>query len=112
MKAIKLIVAILIASIVLAACAGFQQAVTGYESAAIKGVQSAEDNNIAMWTVNACGTPFSAAIRHPEVVSALKALCLPSGSASNPSTLLDAAQEAKFNVPATQFNVPSPGAVK
>ena len=34
-------------------------------------------DNIEFWKVNACGTPLSAAIRHPEIIPALRALCLP-----------------------------------
>jgi PBP1b-binding outer membrane lipoprotein LpoB len=81
--------------VALSGCAGFQQTVTGYESAVLKGVQAVEDNNIAVWATNACGTPFSAAIRHPEVVPALRVLCLPAGAASSPVTLLDGITPAK-----------------
>ncbi len=80
---------IIFAAFALTACAGLQQAITGYESAAIKGIQAAEDNNVRMWTANACGTPFSAAIRNPSIVPALKALCLPAGGGVNPTSLLD-----------------------
>jgi len=73
-------------------CAGFQQAVTGYEAAAIKGVTALQDNALTSWVVLGCATPISAAIRHPEIIPALKALCLPGGSASNPSALLDVPQ--------------------
>lgn len=60
-----------------------------YEAAALKSIRAAEDNNIAVWTVDACGTPYSAAIRNPQIVPALKALCLPAGLESSPVTLLD-----------------------
>jgi len=73
-------------------CASFQQAAHGYGSAAIASIRTAEDDNIALWTVNACGTPLSAAIRHPQIIPALQALCLPAGAASSPARLLDAAK--------------------
>lgn len=79
----------ILAAFTLTACAGFQQAVSGYESAAIKGIRAAEDNNITMWTANACGTPFSAAIRNPQVIPALKALCISPGLTTDPATLFD-----------------------
>jgi hypothetical protein len=72
-----------------------QPMMNGYEQKAIAAVKSAEDNNIKMWTANACGTPFSAAIRNPEIVPALRELCLPGGDRSNPSSLLDAIAPAK-----------------
>lgn len=67
-----------------------QQAVTGYEAAALKSIQAADDNAIAVWSTMACATPYSAAIRNAQIVPALKALCLPAGSQSSPATLLDA----------------------
>ncbi len=72
----------------LSGCAGIQQVAHGYGSAAIASIRAAEDDNIALWTVNACGTPLSAAIRHPQIIPALRALCLPGGSLSNPTGLL------------------------
>lgn len=74
----------------LCGCAGFQQAVSGYESAAIKGIQAAEDNNIHAWTANACGTPISAMIRNPGISPALLALCLPGGKSSDPAAFFNA----------------------
>jgi len=73
----------------LAGCASVQQAVHGYGAAAIVAIRNAEDDNIAFWKANACGTPLSAAIRHPEIIPALRALCLPGGAAANPVGLLD-----------------------
>lgn len=79
----------LFVSIIMSGCASFQQAVNGYESAAVVNVKAAEDNNIRTWLYDACGTPFSAAIRHPEIVPGLKALCLPNGADTSPSSLFD-----------------------
>ena len=83
MKIVSLVIAIS-----LSGCAGVQQAIHGYGSAAISSIRAAEDDHIALWTVTACGTPLSAAVRHPEIIPALRALCLPGGAASNPTGLL------------------------
>ena len=87
--------ALILSSIVisLSGCASVQQAVHGYGAAAIVAIRNAEDDNISFWKANACGTPLSAAIRHPEIIPALRALCLPGGMASSPAGLLDAAQK-------------------
>jgi uncharacterized protein YceK len=87
------IIALAVAALAMSGCASVQQAVHGYGAAAIVAIRNAEDDNIAFWKVNACGTPLSAAIRHPEIIPALRALCLPGGMASSPAGLLDAAQK-------------------
>ncbi len=86
---------LLLVAILLAGCAGVQQAVSGYNAAAARGLRAAEDTNIEMWTFNVCATPFSAAVRHPEVIAAMRALCLPNGAAGSPASLLDAVQVPK-----------------
>jgi hypothetical protein len=73
----------------LSGCAGFQQAMSGYESSAAKGINAAQDNSIGVWAYAACNTSYAAAIRNPQVIPALKALCLPQGADGNPVTLLD-----------------------
>jgi hypothetical protein len=83
------------AALALSGCAGFQQALGGYEAAALAGAQASNDNIIRVWSTAACATPFSAAIRNPQVIPALKALCLPGGDATNPGSLLDAAAKPK-----------------
>lgn len=35
---------------------------------------------------------MSAAIRHPEIIPALQALCLPAGGSASPAELLEAAK--------------------
>lgn len=77
------------AALAVAGCASTQQVIGGYEAAAVKSIKMAEDNNIQFWTTNVCGTPYSAVLRHPEIIPAMKALCLPGGTASDPSTLFD-----------------------
>lgn len=83
------IICILTAAFLLSGCASFQQAVDGGLAAGVVAVKAAEDTNIRIWTANACGTPLSAAIRHPEIVPALRALCLPAGAQSSPVILLE-----------------------
>jgi hypothetical protein len=79
----------------LSGCANVQQAINAGEASAIVSIRAAEDNNIRLWATNACGTPFSAAIRNPQIVPALRALCLPAGADSSPVTLLDGVPPAK-----------------
>ncbi len=86
-----LALAVAVAAIALSGCASVQQAVHGYGAAAIFAIKAAEDDNIAIWKVNACGTPLSAAIRHPEIIPALRALCLQGGMAASPDGLLGSA---------------------
>lgn len=92
MKKIILVAAI---SSALGGCAGFQQALTGYESAALVSAKASNDNIIQVWKVAACATPFSAAVRNPEIIPALKALCVPAGAGASPVTLLDAVPVSK-----------------
>lgn len=54
----------------------------------LDGTKAANDNIIAAWTVAACATPVSAALRNPQIVPALRALCLPALEPL-PSSLLD-----------------------
>jgi hypothetical protein len=76
--------------LMLTGCATQQAAINAGEAAALVSIKAADDNAIRLWTVAACGTPLSAAIRNPEIIPALKVLCLPAGAASSPITLLDA----------------------
>lgn len=80
---------------VLSGCASFSQAVGGYQATAVTGLQAANDNIIAGWSATACGTPLSAILRHPEVIPALKALCMPGGASASPATLLDSVSTVK-----------------
>lgn len=86
---------LIVALLALSGCAGMQQALTGYESAAVAGAKASNDNLIAIWSTAACATPFSAAVRNPQIIPALKALCLPAGAGASPITLLDAVPAPK-----------------
>lgn len=59
----------------LTGCASIQQAINGYEAVAAVSLRAAEDNNISVWTFNACATPYSAALRNPQIIPALRVLC-------------------------------------
>lgn len=91
---------LILAAVALTGCASFQQAVGAYGTSAVAGAQAANDNVIAGWSVLACATPFSAAVRHPDIVPALKALCLPTGASGSPATLLDSISTVKGASPA------------
>lgn len=85
-------VLLLLAIVALAGCTTVaQQALSGYEASAIQGIKAADDRHIGLWTVAACATPYSAAIRNPQVIPALKALCLPNGVEASPATMFDGA---------------------
>ena len=90
-----IVLAIAALSVFVTGCASQQAALIGYERAALVTVRAAEDNNIELWTINACGTPYSAAIRNPQIIAALKALCLPEGQQNAPVSLLDAVMQPK-----------------
>lgn len=83
-----LLVLAAVISMLLSGCASFQQAVNGYESAAGVAIAATDDNLVRVWTFQACATPISAAIRNPQIIPALRVLCLPAGAAS-PGSLLD-----------------------
>lgn len=77
------------AATLMTGCAGLQQTIDAGSAAAVVSLRAAEDSNIRAWEFNACATPLSAAIRHPQIVPALRALCLPGGSDTSPALLLE-----------------------
>lgn len=74
----------------LTGCGAIQPALNGYESAAASGLDAANDNAVKVWRYQVCATPVSAALRNPDIVPAIKALCMPAAGAAAASTLLDA----------------------
>jgi len=74
----------------LSGCASMQQAINAGEASALVSARAANDNVINVWVTAACATPFSAAVRNPRIIPALRALCVPGGYESNPAALLDA----------------------
>lgn len=47
--------------------------------AAVDNAKTANDQAIYVWSTAACATPISAALRNPEIIPALRALCMPAG---------------------------------
>lgn len=66
-------------ALILAGCAGLQQAVQTYGSVAVTNARAANDTLIEGYKVGVCALPFSAVMRHPEIIPAIEALCLPRG---------------------------------
>lgn len=91
MKTIALAIAILIA-ISTAGCASVNQAYSAAGASALVDAQGAEDNVLKTLMVGLCATPISAAIRHPEIVPGVTALCLPGGNMSSPAVMLEKIQ--------------------
>lgn len=90
---LAMLIALGVLAVLLSGCASFQQALNGYESAAAVSLDATNDNVVKVWKYQACATPFSAVIRNPEVVPALRALCVPAG-VSTPVVLLDSVSAA------------------
>jgi hypothetical protein len=63
----------------LSGCAGMQQAVQTYGSVAVTNARAANDTMIEGYKVGVCALPFSTVMRHPEIIPAIEALCLPRG---------------------------------
>lgn len=87
MKKVIAVFAIIISS-TLTGCASLTQAYSAGATATAVGLKAAEDNSLATLKFGLCATPYSAIIRHPELVPGIGALCLPSGVNSNPANLL------------------------
>ena len=79
----------------LSGCAGFTQALVGYESAAYAGMKAHNDNLIQVWKAAACGTPVSAALRNPDIIPALQALCFEGAKVDAGSLLSPAARAGR-----------------
>lgn len=82
----KSLLALALAS-ALSGCASFQQAVGAYGVAAVDSAKTTNDQMIYAWSTAACATPISAALRNPQVIPALRVLCLPPDGAA-PGLLL------------------------
>ncbi len=68
----------------LSACAGTSQVVSGYQSAVGKGLRAVEDNNIDVMVFSLCSTSIRAAVSHPELIPAIRSLCMSNGVALDP----------------------------
>lgn len=90
MKRLLMIATLSAVAMLSAGCASVQQAVDAYGAATITGARATNDSLIAATKVALCATPVSALVRHPELVPAVRALCLPSKDAGNVGQVLDA----------------------
>lgn len=89
MKRMILISALLACAALSAGCASTMQAVNAYGAVAVTGAQATNDTLIAANKVALCATPVSALVRHPELVPAVRSLCLPAADTGNVGQVLD-----------------------
>lgn len=68
----------------LSGCSALNTAVNTYGSVALSNAREANDTAIAMWSTAACATPLSAILRNPQIVPALRVLCLPTDEQAVP----------------------------
>lgn len=76
------------AALSLGGCASQLQFAKGAQSAAAVSLRATEDLNLSGLVFGLCATPLSAAIRNPQIIPGLRALCLPGGVDTSPITLL------------------------
>ncbi|HEY8027681.1 MAG TPA: hypothetical protein VIF60_24285 [Burkholderiaceae bacterium] len=90
MKMLKLAAA-LVAAFCFSGCTTVTgQAYAGYETAARKGIEMADDNNIKTLSDAICAVPYGAILRNAQFIPVAKAACLPPGSNNAPDTTLPA----------------------
>jgi uncharacterized protein YceK len=77
-----------LALIALTGCGSLIQAVNAYGTIAVTDARAANDTMIAGWTLAACATPVSAALRNPQIIEALRVLCMPMADVA-PARLFD-----------------------
>ena len=79
------------AALALAGCGSFQQAVQAYGGVAVTNAKAANDTLIEAYKVGICALPLSAIARHPEIVPAVRSMCVnPAQGGISPAELLDA----------------------
>lgn len=100
MRRTLLFFAVLAAATLSAGCGSLIQAVDAYGAAAVTGAKATNDSLISANKVALCATPVSALVRHPELVPAVRSLCLPAKDDGNVGQVLDAIP-AKAPAPAT-----------
>lgn len=88
-KTLLLIACTLALAVSTAGCASVSQAVNAYGAVAVSGAQAANDTIIAANKVALCAIPISALVRHPELVPAVRALCMPRGDGGTVDQVLD-----------------------
>lgn len=83
----------------LSGCAGISQAVDAYGTVAVSDAKAANDTIIAAQKVALCATPVSALVRHPELVPAVRALCMPRGDGGTVDQVLDSIAVSRAAAP-------------
>lgn len=104
MKKILFLAAGLMLAASTAGCAGVSQALQAYGTVAVTNAKAANDTIIEAQKVALCGLPLSAIARHPELIPAIKSLCLSPGD-TRAAALLDAAAAAGSNIAASAAQV-------
>lgn len=70
---------VLAACVALTGCAGIQQAVQAYGSVAVTNAKATNDTLVEAYKVGLCALPLSAIARHPEIIPAIRTLCIAPG---------------------------------
>lgn len=78
-------------SLLMAGCASVQQAVDLYGGIAVTNAKAANDTLIEGYKVGLCALPLSAIARHPEIIPAVRSLCVAPGDKAA-AELLDAVE--------------------
>jgi uncharacterized protein YceK len=86
-----MLLALAVGALLLTGCASVQQAVQAYGTVAVTSARAADDTIIDAQKVAFCGLPLSAITRHPDIIPAVRALCL-SPADTNGAALLNAVQ--------------------
>lgn len=77
----------------LTGCGTMQQAINAYGGTVVSSAQQANDSYALAWASAACGTSVGAALRNPQLIPALRVLCMPAADVV-PSSLLAPSQRA------------------
>jgi hypothetical protein len=75
----------------LTGCASLNSAVNAYGTVMVDNARAANDTAIQAWSVTGCALPYSAILRNPQIIPAIRALCLPQSGAI-PAELLSGAE--------------------
>lgn len=89
MKKTILLAGALLLAVSVSGCAGVSQAVNAYGAIAVTGARATNDTLIEANKVALCATPISALARHPELVPAVRSLCLPTKDSGNVGQVVD-----------------------
>ena len=79
---------LIVICLLLTGCATQQQAINGFESAALVSARAANDNLIMVETTALCASPYSAILRHPELWEVMPKLCAPGAREATPASIL------------------------